>query len=225
MRELSDFEFSSTKAVLGWAFRVCRESAQGVNYAMAGGGNQRRMSEERAVVLQEASRVVTIVDRKLPALQRALVRFCYARESDGDHCQNQSYNVLHNWAWRCLAYEMVAVDMVASVRVLSLMVPHEVRMRLYGMKRAFSLQQLADMVEMPKTSFRRDCQPHWCCMVERMMAEASAALEFIEGSVQQILSRRESSERDRILVAEIAKFMRERDGGEVVVGAGKAVNG
>lgn len=211
MRELSDFEFSTTKAVLGWAFRVCRESAQGINYATAGSGNQKRMSEERAVVLQEASRVVTIVDRKLPDVQRAMVRFCYARESDADHCQNQNYNLLHNWAWRFVALDRVSVDVVASVRVLSLMVPYEVRMRMYGMKRAFSLQQLADMVELPKTSFRRDCQPYWVAMVDGMMAEAWAALEFVEQSVQEILSRRESGERDRVLVAEIARYMRERE--------------
>lgn len=225
MRELSDFEFSTTKAVLGWAFRVCRESAQGINYATAGGGNQKRISEERSVVLQEASRVVTIVDRKLPPVQRALVRFCYSRESDGDFCQNQNYNLMHNWSWRALALDSVSAELAGNVRVLALMVPYESRMRLYGMKRAFSLQQLADMLEMPKTTFQRDCKRYWNLMVDGMMGEAWAALEFVEQSVQEILSRRESSERDRLVVAEIAKFMGEREDVPPVLPAGRAVSG
>lgn len=224
MREISDFEFSTTKAVLGWAFRVCRESAQGINYATAGSGNQKRVSEERAVVLQEASRVVTIVDRKLPDVQRALVRFCYAREGDSDVSQNQNYNLLHNWAWRSADLNSADANMLGNVRVLSLMVPYEARMRLYGMKRAFSLQQLADMVELPKTTFRRDCQPYWVSMVDGMMGEVWAALEFVEQSVQEILSKRESSERDRIVVAEIARFMSEREDDPVMLRPSRAAN-
>lgn len=204
MRELKDFDISSTTVLLSWAFRVYRESAKGMNYQAAGGGNKKHSADEKALVLQEASRVVNFVDKKLPDVQRALVRFCFC---DGEEvAQNRNYNALHNWAWRAITppEDPEVRNGLSCVRVL---VPYELRLRVYGMRRAFSLQQLADFLEIPKTTFHRHYQAGWLAMVEALLGERMEAFGLVDDCLQELLARRDAAERDALIVEEIARYM------------------
>ena len=217
MTELKDFDFAPTKALLSWAFRVCREGAQGTDYQSVGGINKKRSSDEKALVLQEAGRVVNIVDKKLPEVQRALIRFCFARKDDSDRDQNQNYNILHNWVWRQLTLVPgEGLEVANDLSALRVMVPHEVRLRIYGMKRAFSLQYLADFLGVSKTSFQRDCKSGWYRMVDLLGDEGAAAFASVDEYLQGILARRDSHDRDSMVVAEIARYMREENAREAL---------
>lgn len=237
MKELKDFEFAPTGALLNWSFRVCRESNQPVDFHSAGGTTKRGSQDVRLLTLQQASRVVAFVDRKLTDVQRALVRFCFARTSDSDADQSRNYNLLHNWVWRERKLLPAEVDEVATnLRVISLMVPYEVRHRIYGMKRGYSLQNLADILDIPKTSFQRDCKTGWYAMVDILWDERTQAFSAIDGFMDDALRRklpvvaeqevqhreslklpvqdRPSLDPDMLVVAEIAKYFKERSAAE-----------
>lgn len=206
MTELKDFDFAPTAALLNWAFRVCRETAQGVNYQMVGGGNRKRTSDEKALVLQEAGRVVNFVDRKLPDVQRALLRFCFTRNDDGDAEQSRNYNKIHNWAWRQIV-PPVDPEVCNGLSCVRILVPYEVRLRVYGMKSAYSMQNLGDFLDIDRVKFWRNYRAGWQEMVNAVWDQRTEAFASVDDYLQSLLGRREEWERDSRVVSEIAKYM------------------
>lgn len=191
--ELQHFELVRTEEMLRWAFKILRENTGTFDYAHVGGGSNRPVTE-RMLRFAEAGKVVAAVD-KLAPMERALIRYTFARGADGE--ESEHFNLLHNHVYKTLEPEINKrrAPMRRNLALLCVQAPIEARVRILGAKSFFQSTQLCKYLGIGPDNFSHNYKSEWEAQIAVLQDLKVSAFQALDQWLIDLLTRR-FAERD-----------------------------